>query len=130
MPPRDCHYCPHTFFEATLEDAYLECLRRGGDSGRGGRGRGGRAVAYLRKKCVRVARDDDDAQTDGECRDEPASERAASAMRRADGWMMGTPSPQSPFGTCERGTRARQNDRFAVRNSEEEEEQQLSVFRT
>ena len=70
MPPRDCHYCPHKFFEATLEDAYLECLRRGGCSGRGPRG--GRTVAYLRKKCVRVARDDDDAQTDGECRDERA----------------------------------------------------------
>ena len=80
MPPRDCHYCPHKFFEATLEDAYLECLRRGGGGGRGPRG--GRTVAYLRKKCVRVARDDDDAQTDGECRDERAS-----ALQRCDGRM-------------------------------------------
>ena len=128
MPPRDCHYCPHKFFEATLEDAYLECLRRGGGGGRGPRG--GRTVAYLRKKCVRVARDDDDAQTDGECRDERASERARCSSDATGGWMMGTPSPQSPFGTCERGTRARQTARFAVRNSEEEEDEELSVFRT
>ena len=85
MPPRDCHYCPHKFFEATLEDAYLECLRRGGCSGRGPRG--GRTVAYLRKKCVRVARDDDDAQTDGECRDERASERARCSSDATGGRM-------------------------------------------
>ena len=38
----------------------------------------GRTVAYLRKKCVRVARDDDDAQM---------SERAR-CDRRTEGWRM------------------------------------------
>ena len=46
----------------------------------------GRTVAYLRKKCVRVARDDDDAQTDGECRDERASERARCISDATGGW--------------------------------------------